>query len=229
MHIIDSCVTQQAQLFQKLLGEAQAAWPPAASMPSLDKQCFTLVMRPSVESAASLVARMQPLAERFHGHIYYGVENLHLTVFGLPDLDSNKLVARHFDRYLSSHICALKPINMPIGGLSIIADTLVFKAYDATGNLLQFNKSALNELSEELYGDDVDIAATIGLHTNIFWLTAARLRAGASLELVEYVVAHNEESLGSLYFDTMELVSTDQLFRPENTKLVKRYRLGELN
>lgn len=229
MHIIDSCITQQAQVFEKLFVEAQASWPPAPSVPSLDKQCFTLVMRPSEKSRIALAEQLDYLAERFGGNVYYGPENLHVTVFAAPDLDGNNLVARHFDRYLSSHICALKPFTMPVGGLSVINDTIVFKAYDPSGNLLQFNKSALIELTEELYGEGVDIDKMIGLHSKIFWLTAVRLGSDAPRELLNYVVTQADQSMGALYFDTMELVKTDLLFRPENTIVVKKYSLGELN
>ncbi len=229
MHIIDSCITQQAQVFEKLFVEAQASWPPAPSVPSLDKQCFTLVMRPSEKSRIALAERLGYLADRFGGNVYYGPENLHLTVLAAPDLDGNNLVARHLDRYLSSHICALKPFTMPVGGLSVINDTIVFKAYDPSGNLLQFNKSALIELTEELYGEGVDIDKLIGLHSKIFWLTAVRLGSDAPIELLNYVVTQADQSMGALYFDTMDMVKTDLLFRPENTTVVKKYSLGELN
>lgn len=230
MHIIDSCVTLQAQLFEKLLQEARASWPPLASTPSaLAKQCFTLVMRPDAESRALLAEKLTPLAERFSGHIYYGAENYHLTVFGLPDLDKNKLAARHFDRYLASHVCAVKPVTMPVGGLSIIGNTIIFKVFDTTGNLLQFNKSAVLELTEELYGDGVDIAKMIGLHTDLFWMTAARIGADAPLELFEAVQAMADETACTVLFETMEVLKTDQLFKPEHTKIIKSYTLGELN
>jgi len=186
-------------------------------------------MRPNEKSRLALVERLAELSGLFKGNVYYGPENLHLTVFSAPNLDGNNLVARHFDRYLSSHICALKPFTMPVGGLSVINDTIVFKAFDPSGNLLQFNKSALIELSEELYGDGVDIQAMIGLHAQIFWLTAARLGSEAPIELMDYVVAQADQPMGELYFDRMELVKTDVLFRPENTEVVKVYSLGELN
>jgi hypothetical protein len=230
MHIIDSCVSLQAQLFEKLLQEARATWPPLASTSSqLAKQCFTLVMRPSEETKALLAEKLIPLAERFPGHIYYGAENYHLTVFGLPDLDKNKLAARHFDRYLASHVCALKPVTMPVGGLSVIGNTIIFKVFDTSGNLLQFNKSAVLELTEELYGDGVDIAQMIGLHTELFWMTAARIGADAPPELFEAIAAQSDEAAGTVYFDTMEVLKTDQLFKPDQTKVIKSYMLGELN
>lgn len=230
MHIIESCVTLQAQYFEKLLQEAQANWPPLAYTSSqLDKQCFTLIMRPSEESRELLAERLRSVAERFPDNIYYGEKNLHLTVFGLPNLDSSPLVHRHFDRYLSSHVCAVKPVTLPLGGLSIVGNTLVFKAFDPIGNLLQFNKSAVIELTEELYGDGVDFTKMIGLHTEIFWLTAARLGPNQPREFLDYVVEHGNESLGALSFETMELIKTDHLFRPENTKVIKAYTLGELN
>ena len=230
MHIIDSCVTLQAQHFEKLLQEAQANWPPIAYTSSqLEQQCFTLIMRPTEESRELLAERLRLVAERFTDNIYYGEKNLHLTVFGLPNLDSSPLVARHLDRYLSSHVCAVKPLTLPLGGLSIVGNTLVFKAFDPIGNLLQFNKSAVIELTEELYGDGVDISKMVGLHTEVFWLTAARLGPNQPKEFLDYVLEHSNESLGALAFDTMEVIKTDHLFRPENTTLIKAYTLGELN
>lgn len=233
MTIISSCLLAQDQVFQKLIAEVDSAWPPRSPSGSeLDQQCFTLVMRPDRATAARLAGRLQSMERLFGGPLYYGAENLHVTVFGIHEKLVSELVVNHLHRFLAAHLCALQPLTMPIGGLSIVGNTVVMKAFDATGELLAFTRTARRELYDEIYGEGVDVDQMIGLHSEIFWLSAARLSASpeqteVDRKLLAYVQECFAESMGEAYFDEMKLCRTDQLFRPQNTEVLRRYTLGQ--
>jgi hypothetical protein len=184
-------------------------------------------MRPDQTSAERLAARLAQVESVFADHRYYGPDNLHLTVFGIHDKLVSELVLNHLHRFLAAHVCALQPLAMPLGGLAMVGNTLVIKAFDPVGNLLGFTRTAMKELYDEIYGEGIDVQSMIGLHSDIFWLSAARLAENADRALLDYVRQCFEESLGEAYFEEMLLCRTDQLFRPEHTQVLRRYALGE--
>lgn len=221
--------TQKSQidLFDKLLEQAASTWPPIPySAKDLSRRCDTVVMRP--QQTDKLITVCQDLQTKFPGHLYYGPANLHLTVFGLPDLKPKDQLSRHLTRLLMSHTPAMKPLAMPVSGLSIVGNTLVVRCIDSHGLLARFVGSCVNELIEELGAAVEELPILVGLHSEIFWITLARLTEGASEQLLEYVRLHAHEQIDVLDFNTLELVNTDWLFGEAVTKVHKSFELGYL-
>lgn len=227
MSIISACLLAQNRVFQKLLEDVRVGWPPAAAgTAALEEQCFTLVLVPDRACREAIDSRLEILRQRFGEHIYYGAPNLHVTVFGIHEKLVSEMVMSHLHRFLAAHLGALKPFSMPLGGFSIVGNTLVVKAFDGDGKLLEFCRLALRELTDEIYGEGIDVEAMIGLHSEIFWLSAARLAADADPALLEYVTECADESIATATFDEMLLCSTDQLFSPGKTTVLRNYPLG---
>lgn len=222
-----TAIKSQTQLFDTLLDAVAADWPPTVFAPEkLDSQCFALVMRPS--QTAALDQAVAALKERFPGHIYYGAENFHLTVFGLPQLNKGDALTRHLDRFLKSHTPALRPLAMPLSGLSIIGNTIVARCLDANGLLSRFVNACLDELREELGDSTGELEKLVGLHRQIYWVTLARLAPGVDNTLLDFVREESSNQFGVARFSRMEVVETDLLFSAEATKKVKEYDLGFL-
>lgn len=227
MYSTDTIQKSQIELFDKLLEQAAATWPPIPySAKDLSRRCDTVVMRP--QQTEALMAVCQDLQAKFPGHLYYGAKNLHLTVFGLPDLKPKDPVSRHLTRLLMSHTPAMKPLAMPVSGLSIVGNTLVARCIDSHGFLARFVGSCVNELIEELGAAVEELPILVGLHSEIFWVTLARLTEGASFELLDHVRNKAHEQIDVLDFNTLELTNTDWLFSEAVTRVHKSFELGYL-
>lgn len=223
MPIINSCLERQNELFNKLLDEASESWPPRGySLSDASRECFTLVIRPIVLPV--LAETIESLSKQFPEHIYYGPENIHLTVLGLPKLEPGSSLYRYFDRFMVSHIPALKSFKLPVQGLSIVGSTVIAKCFDQDGSLLRFVAASFAELGEGI----ADLDEIIGLHRSIYWLSIARLTENAQPELLETIKRDNNREFGTISFNKMELVRTDRLFRPEATKVLNTYEFGLL-
>lgn len=222
-----TAIKSQTQLFDSLLDAAAADWPPlVCDGEKLESLCSTLVMRPGQTSA--LEEAVAALKERFPGHTYYGAENFHLTVFGLPMLKKSDALSRHLDRFLKSHTPALRPLSMPLSGLSIIGNTIVARCLDTNGLLSRFVNACLDELSEEL-GEGVDsLEKLVGLHRQIYWITLARMTGHTDSALLDFVREESANEFGISSFARMQVVETDLLFSVGATKVVKEYDLGFL-
>ena len=228
MHIIDTCLTEQSKLFEKLLSEALQSGPDYSrlvgpTLAQLDQPCSALLMRPPVALVEKLAECTQRLEALFPGQLFYGKSNIHMTVSALPKLVTGSQLHNHLGRSLASHVGALKPLAMPINGLGIIGSAVVFKAYDNEGQLGRLVRYLVADLEEEGFA----MSDMAGFHTKIFWLTAARLIKPPSSELIDYVVQHSEENFGTANFEAIELVSTDSLFSESATKIVKKYNLAD--
>jgi 2'-5' RNA ligase len=226
MHIIDTCFAAQSKLFEKLLSEAlQSGSLMGPALMELEQPCSTLVMRPQDELAQILASRIAELASLFPGQIYYGPKNLHLTVSALPDVVPGSILHRHLRRSLASHVGALRPLEMPVGGFGIIGSAIIIKAFDVEGLLARMVKCLVADIEEEGFA----MADLADLHSKVFWLTAARLISPPSDELLDYVSKHKEESLGVANFEAIELVATDSLFSEDATKIMEKYSLGDFS
>jgi hypothetical protein len=182
-------------------------------------------MRPQEALAKVLAASVAEMAQQFPGQIYYGPDNLHLTVCGLPDVVPGSILHRHLRRSLASHVGALRPLEMPVGGFGIIGSAIIIRAFDNEGLLGRVVKCLVADIEEEGFA----MADLADLHTKIFWLTAARLITPPSQGLLDYICNHQEESLGIANFEAIELVSTDSLFSEDATKIMEKYLLGDLS
>lgn len=221
MPIINSCLETQNELFNRLLEEARQSWPPQGYRVSeACRECFTLVKRPI--DLPDLLEMIKSLSEQFPGHLYYSQENLHLTILGLPRLEPGSSIFRYFDRFMVSHLPALKPVKLPVRGLSIVGSTIVAKCFDQDGSLLRFVDSCFAELGEGI----TDLDEIIGLHRSIYWLSIARLSENAPKELLTTVLSENSREFGTISISSMELVRTDSLFRPQATEQLKSYEIG---
>ncbi len=226
MNIIDSCLAAQSKLFEKLLSEAlQSQSLIGPDQAELRQPCASLVMRPQAQLAEALEARVAEMAELFPGQIYYGRKNFHLTVCALPDVVPGSILHRHVRRSLASHVGALRLIDMPVGGLGIIGSAIIIRAYDSDGLLGRLVQCLVADIEEEGF----PLAYLADLHIRLFWMTAARLIAAPSKELLDYVCMRKEESLGLAQFGHIELVSTDSLFSEDATKILEKFSLGDLS
>ncbi len=226
MNIIDTTFAAQSKLFEKLLSEAkQGGAMPLPTEDELKLPCSTLVMRPTTDMAAALAESVAELAARFPGQLYYGPENLHLTVSALPDVVPGSILYRHLRRSLGSHVGALRPLEMPVGGFGIIGSAVIIKAYDNEGLLGRMVRCLIADIEEEGFAM-TDLA---GLHTQVFWLTAARLIKQPSEQLLDYITSHQDERFGVANFELIELVSTDSLFSSHATRVMESYPLGDFS
>lgn len=226
MHIIDTTFAAQSKLFEKLLSEAlQSRSMTSPTRAELESPCSTLVMRPTPDMAELLAEKVAILAERFPGQLYYGPGNFHLTVSALPDVVPGSILHRHLRRSLGSHVGALRPLEMPVGGFGIIGGAVIFKAFDNEGQLGRMVKCLAADIEEEGFA----MADLAGLHTQIFWLTAARLMNAPSEEFLDFISRHKDESFGVANFGAMELVSTDSLFSEHATRVMESYNLGDFS
>jgi len=226
MHIIDTTFVAQSKLFEKLLSEAKQGG--TMSLPTeaeLKLPCSTLVMRPAAEMAEALADNVAELAARFPGQLYYGPDNIHLTVCALPDVVPGSILHRHLRRSLGSHVGALRPLEMPVGGFGIIGSAVIIKAYDNEGLLGRLVRCLIADIEEEGFS----MAGLAGLHTQVFWLTAARLIKQPSEQLLDYITGHIDERFGVANFEAIELVSTDSLFSSHATRVMEKYPLGDFS
>jgi hypothetical protein len=226
MHIIDTTFAAQSKLFEKLLSEAlQNGSMTGPTRAELELPCSTLIMRPQPDMAAVLAEKVAFLAERFPGQLYYGQSNLHMTVCALPDVVPGSILHRHLRRSLGSHVGALRALEMPVGGFGIIGSAVIFRAFDTDGLLGRMVKCLAADIEEEGFA----MADMAGLHTQIFWLTAARLITEPSKEFLDYISQHQDERFGVANFSLMEIVSTDSLFSEHATQIMESYNLGDFS
>lgn len=217
----------QIALFDKLLEQAAVSWPPIPySAADLGRRCDTLVMRP--DSTGALIAVKNECQRLFPGHLYYDAVNLHLTIFGLPDLKPKDPLTRHLTRLLMKHTPAMRRLSMRVSGLSIVGNTLVARCIDTQGHLARFVQSCVAELIEELEGAVEELPILVGLHSEIYWVTLARISQDAPGALLEYVQERAHKEITVVNFDTIELTNTDWLFSADGTKVLKSFELGSL-
>jgi len=228
MHIIDTCLAEQSKLFEKLLSEALQREPQSLVGPScaeLARPCSTLVMRPQAELAQSLGARIAEVEKLFPGQLYYGAENLHMTVSALPDVAPRSMLHRHLRRSLASHVGAIRVMTMPVGGFGIIGSAVIIKAYDVEGLLARMVRCLVADIEEEGFA----MKHLADLHMKIFWITAARLIQPPSAEFLDYISKHHNDNFGVANFETIELDQTDSIFSAAATEILEKYNLGDLS
>lgn len=228
MHIIDTCLAEQSNLFEKLLSEALQRDAESLVGPSRDelaRPCSTLVMRPQQALAESLGARIAEVEALFPGQLYYRADNLHMTVSALPDVVPRSILHRHLRRSIASHVGALRALAMPVGGFGIIGSAVIIKTYDPEGLLARMVRCLVADIEEEGFA----MAHLADLHMKIFWITAARLIAPPSAEFLAYIGQHQGESLGVANFATIELDQTDSIFSAQATEILEKYNLGDFS
>ena len=236
VNIADLCIARQVELFDHLMDEAERSWPKRLrSQKQLEESCHSLVMRPL--SCDILQTAMVPLREQFPaesncGLIYYEPCSMHVTVFGLPGFVVGGALHRHLERLLMAQTPALRPFTTVISGLSVIGDALVARCLDKDGKIVRFVNACLDELSEELGDEVLELVRGAELHRSIFWVTLARLRSDLDTDcgrlLLEEVSKRRHLELGVLSFDAVSLSRTNGLFSIDKTTDLSRFELGLL-
>lgn len=236
VNIADLGIARQVELFDILLEEAKRSWPDRLrSQAQLEETCHSLVMRPL--SCEILQTAMEPLRELFPaehncGLIYYEPVSMHMTIFGLPGFVPGGALQRHLERLLMAQTPALRPFTAVVSGLSVIGDALVARCLDKDGKIVRFVNACLDELSEELGDEVLELVRGAELHRSIFWVTLARLRSDLDIAagrlLLEEVCKRRHIELGVLSFDAISLSLTNGLFSKEKTTDLSRFELGLL-
>lgn len=127
---------------------------------------------------------------------------------------------------------ALRPFTTVVSGLSVIGDALVARCLDRDGKIGRFVNACLDELSEELGDEVLELVRGAELHRSIFWVTLARLRSDLDTDcgrlLLEEVSKRRHLELGVLSFDAVSLSRTNGLFSIDKTTDLSRFELGLL-
>jgi hypothetical protein len=200
-----------------------AQWPPKAlDEATFDKRTCTVIARPAGTAAAELAGITARLPEFSARHEVYAGGQLHMTVLGLGPRAAVGTDLASIERVCSDIARQTEPVPLEVEGLNILGDSLVAQVLDPTGRLAHFVASCLGGVRK----DGVALTDPVGLHSRLWWWTIARLRCDAEPQLRDYVAERRLLPLGALLLRQLEIVETDKLFRPEQTRVIGRVRLG---
>jgi 2'-5' RNA ligase len=185
-------------------------------------QDVTTVVRPPIDLAADLLARLEPLRQAHAAHRWYAPASLHVTVLNLNQLALAGLEPPAIDRLVADVAARHQPFAVELRGLALSPSSILVRCH-VTGDALWTLRDDLRRarrLGGTRHGTVGDTAKRRLVHLNV-----ARLAGPADAELRRAVLERTSEAYGSFTAHSVELVRTDRAATPEATTLYGRHAL----
>lgn len=197
---------------------------------------YTLVSRLPEEIVEPALKALETTDADWSPHYFYAPSQVHLTMLFLtpylelrPDMESSEEeeYVRQACRPLSKILEEHPPLRFDARGLNLFSTTVFLQLIQ---QVVEMPRKLRKDLAGALRARSSEGASAASYEAALPWdlvfANLVRFRQPTTPEISEAVSGLRERSFGTLTVSSLELVRTDKVMSPSNTKTLQCFRLG---